>query len=500
MELQFEKSVVRCLEQTVCSVQNQEQTQEIRVPEAMPDVGRVLAVWGQPILRSKEWRSNGMQVTGGVMAWVLYAPEDGSEPRRLEAWIPFQAKWDFPETDQDGTIRVCCQLRSMDARTLTARKLMLRAGIGLQGEAMQPREMTLYTPDNVPEDVQLLRKTYPLELAREAGEKSFLLDEDLTVPPAMPALNKLVSFSVHPEVLDQKVMGSKAVFRGNARLHILYRSEDGRLNSLDLEQPFSQFTELEGEYSPEANSSVVMGVTSLELEPGEDGTLRFKCGLVGQYVISDRTVVELVEDAYSPCRAVELHLEPLEGPICLDRRMETIQMEQTLPAESDRLVELTQFMDLPRQLPDAEGIRVDQGGTLQGLYYDRDGVLKTSNAHWDGSISLPASEDSHMCVWPRDGSNVQMMSGSGGILVRGNLSLELTAMGSQPIPMVSGLNLGEEQEPDSGRPSLVVRRVTDSDSLWSIAKGCGSSVEAIRKANKLQSEPEPQQFLLIPVL
>ena len=75
MEVKFETVACNCLRQKVCEVQNQEQTQEIRLPESMPDIGRVLCSWGQVILRSKEWRNDGMNATGGVMVWVLYAPD-----------------------------------------------------------------------------------------------------------------------------------------------------------------------------------------------------------------------------------------------------------------------------------------------------------------------------------------------------------------------------------------------------------------------------------------
>ena len=343
-------------------------------------------------------------------------------------------------------------------------------------------------------------KSQPMELPREAGEKAFLLDEDLTMPPSLPAMAKMIYFQVQPEVVDQKVMGSKAVFRGNARVHILYQGEDGRLNTWDVEQPFSQFTELQGEYSPEASISTVLGVTSLELEPGESGALRLKCGLLAQHVVRDRTTAELVEDAYSIRRPVELHWEPLNGPMCLDRRKETIHMEQTLPAESDRLVDLAVFSEFPRQISEANGIRLEQAGTLQGLFYDQDGILKSSNARWEGSLSLPVAEDATLCAWPQEIGIPQTMGGSGGILVRDDRPVELTVTGSQPIPMVTGLELGEEQESDPDRPSLVVRRVSDSDSLWSLAKRCGSSVDAIRQANQLQGEPAQQQLLLIPVL
>ena len=81
MELKFEKAGCACLETVLQEIQNQEQTQELRLSDDMPDIGRVLAVWGQPILRGKEWRTGQAIASGGMIVWVLYAPEDGSEER-----------------------------------------------------------------------------------------------------------------------------------------------------------------------------------------------------------------------------------------------------------------------------------------------------------------------------------------------------------------------------------------------------------------------------------
>lgn len=48
MELKFEKAGCACLETVLQEVQNQEQTQELRLSDDMPDIGKVLAVWGSP--------------------------------------------------------------------------------------------------------------------------------------------------------------------------------------------------------------------------------------------------------------------------------------------------------------------------------------------------------------------------------------------------------------------------------------------------------------------
>ena len=124
MELQFKKQAFACMDTVVREVQNLEQTHEIKLPDSMPDIGRVLDSWGQVLLRGKEWRGNAMMVSGGVMTWVLYAAEGDPQPQSVEVWIPFQMRWEFPQTQRDGTICVLPLLKSVDARSTSARKMM----------------------------------------------------------------------------------------------------------------------------------------------------------------------------------------------------------------------------------------------------------------------------------------------------------------------------------------------------------------------------------------
>ena len=120
MELQFNKGDVAFLHRAVDQAQTQEQTQEIRIGDGMPEIGRVLGCWGQVMIRGKEWRGNGICIQGGVKLSVLYAPEEGNSYQSVEAWLPFQMKWDLKEDLQDGTILVQPMLKSADARGVSS--------------------------------------------------------------------------------------------------------------------------------------------------------------------------------------------------------------------------------------------------------------------------------------------------------------------------------------------------------------------------------------------
>lgn len=491
MELQFGKTVYPCLRRNVREVQDQEQTQEVRLPEGLPDIGRVLGAWGQCVLRSKQWNSGGIGASGGVMVWVLYAPEDGSAPRSVAAWLPMQMKWSFRgDSQREGAIRTSWLLRHVDARTLSARKLMVRACASVLGEAMEPQEAEVSTPDPMPEDVQLLRRTYPALLPQEAGEKAFFVEEELSPAEGGAKPEQLLHCQVQPRLTEQSVVGGKAVFRGELGIRLLCRYDDGELRISDHALGFSQFSDLDRDYEGEARLDVMMAVSALEPEL-QEGRLRFKCGLVAQYLVLDRKLLELVEDAYSPARPVTAQVGSLELPMVLDDCQESLRAEA--PLGGGRVVDVTFYPEHP-QVRRAGGLaEVEVPGTFQVLSYDEQGNLQgdtvRSSCVWELPAGENASVQAQVCPmgWPQAAGDL-----------RAEMGVRAVTTAGEGIPMVSGLELGELARPDPARPSLILRR-TAGGSLWDLAKASGSTVDAIRAANGLSDEPERGRLLLIPV-
>lgn len=498
MELQFKRRERPCLEAAVREIRNMELTQEIRLPDGMPDIGHILCAWGQTILRGKEWRSDSVSFSGGMMVWVLYAPEDGTEERCIEGWIPFQMRWDLPENSPEGVARIHCIPRFVDARSVSARKIMVRAGTAAQAEAFVPRSLELWEPETVPENVELLQTRWPVRMAMEAGERTFLLDEELELSGAAPDPEKIIYFRMEPKLAEKKVLGNKLVFRGNGNLHILCQCAGGALYSWDQELPFSQFAELDGEYGPDAQSDLNLSPTSLELELGENGRLRFKGGVVAQYLITDKQMLTAAEDAYSPNREVQLRMETAEVPAVLENRRENIYGEQTIPADAERIADISFQPDFPRQRSGENGVELELPGQFQVLYYGTDGTLRAGTARWEGRQHVSADENTRLLVMPGPAEAPRAVSSGGQITLSGEVPLEMIAVANQSIPMVTGLELMESRQKDPDRPSLILRR-TGEERLWDIAKASGSTMEAIRRLNGITEEPVPDRLLLIPV-
>lgn len=498
MELTFSKTACQCLRKVVSQVQAQEQTQELRLPDSMPDIGRVLGSWGQVLVRSKEWRGSAMAVSGGVMVWVLYAPEDGSEPRSIECWVPFQMRWEFSQTERDCIMNILPLLRSVDARSTSARKLMVRANVSALGEAFEPVEPEIWMPENAPEDLQLLKASYPMELPKEAGEKQFQVDEELNLPDTYPEAGKILRYALYPKILEQKVMAGRLVFRGKGDFHMLYSDEEGKMHSWECEVPFSQYAELDRDYGSNSTANIAPMLTNLELTADEQRRLQLKCGLCAQYVVYDREMVEIVEDSYSHTRQVKTESQELKMPSRLDQKRESMRTQQQLTAPAERIVDVCFMPDHPQHRQNADAAELAVPGQFQVLYYDNAGSLQSGTVRGQEIWQISSDPNNRVDAYVQMNGHPMADVNEQGIALTAQWDVTADVFSEQGLPMLTQISLGEKCEKDPNRPSLILRKAGQKR-LWDIARESGSTVDAIMQANNLQAQPEAGEILLIPV-
>jgi len=207
----------------------------------------------------------------------------------------------------------------------------------------------------------------------------------------------------------------------------------------------------------------------------------------------------VVEDAYSVRRSVNPICQDLELPGILESRTQNIHAQQNAPMDGMRLTDV-QFLPQPVQVQNSgEEATVEIPGSFQMLYYDMDGNLRTGTQKWQENMTLPKDKGSvvEATAWPVGKVQGNLLSGSAQL--SGDMKLITQTRSSAAIPMVKALEVGELQEPDTHRPSLILRR-KGNESLWELAKRNGSTVAAIETANQLEAEPDSKQMLLIPVI
>ena len=449
-------------------------------------------------MRSKQWRSNELEVSGGATVWVLYLPEDENIPQCIETWIPFQMRWDVPAIDRDGVMNVECYLRFADARIASSRRMIVRAGFGVSLDAFIPREAVVYVPDYDGGDLQMLKNRYAVCVPKESGEKTFALDEELNLPASCPEISKILRYDMQLEITDKKVLSQRVVFRGTAILKILYCADDRNVHQWNFEFPFSQYADLENDHEADAVVQLIPAITGLELVHNGEGNLLFKAGVVGQYTVFGREFIEAVQDAYSIDKETSLQRADLVIPSLLHTVEETLHLERQLQLPVSRVVDSALYLEPSKSSSDSDKITTEICGILQVLYYNNDEKLQNEyvsiSEKWETKASDAAQGKIQICA---SGMPLFNISASG-IVAKFDVLLNCLVTVEDKIDMIASVELGDVSKKSTDRPSLILCRVGDSE-LWGVAKKYGSTVQAIIETNDLQGETFSDRMLIIPM-
>ena len=497
MEMEFLKSTHAYMKKVLSQVCSNEQTQDIRLGEEMPEIGRIIACWGQPMIRSKEWRNGSVGASGGVVAWVLYESGNTAEVKSVQTWIPFQWKWDLKDSSVDGQFELVPLLKSIDARVASAGKILVRATVNMQVNAYQADKMETFLPADTPNDVQTLIHDYPCAIAVEAGEKVFSSEEELMLPQDLDPSEKMLYCRWNGKVSEKKIMTDKLVFHGYSDIHMLYKTLDGKVKSFDAQLPFSQYAQLDKDYGPDASAQIQLILTGMETDIA-DGKCMQRLTMAAQYLISDREMISVCEDAYSTKRNAALEILQLQLPVLLDQRNDTVTHCLAFQQNIVDPVDICWMPDHTTERFLDGSVSLEQCGTLQLLYYDEEGKLYSAISNDDAALQIAsADKNSFSSCYELSACNINRHGDPLQIEVKGSLSTDVHTISA--IPVVTGIKLEEKRQESTARPSLILKRYHDL-TLWELAKECGTTVDAIMRANGLSQEPEESRMLLIPML
>lgn len=500
MELELQRTVLEGYRPVLDTVLTQEETMESIVPDAFPDVSRITCAGGNAFLTAKQAGEGSAKITGTARVTVLYVPEGERIPRSLALSLPFQCVGDCPQIREDSQIHAAVLSACADARLLNPRKLFIKAEVKLR-VTVYGRESREITCDLVcAEDRTIQKRTTECRDFCIAAviEKPFLFSDSLRQSAAKPAMEELLSCRVEPGSLDAKYIGKKLICKGDVQLSVLYRSGE-ELVPARFELPFSQILDLEaGSEDGEPNVLAVLKSADCRLQEGE---LAVAVEMLIQATLWSRRGVTLLNDAYST--AAPLDVERSASPLCVmaeqGSRKEAARQfcEAGIPAKQVLSCSVSVG---PLSSQKQEGAVRYSADTLVEILY-----LSEDDALCGVSYTVPVSCDTELpagCAcscWCRPVGEAMAVPVTGGFEVRFEAEFCWQLTKTESVPCVSAIRPGTAAPSGEPRPSVIIRMVGKGESLWDIAKACGSTIGDICAANQLSSEEASDgAILLIP--
>lgn len=474
----------------------QEETLEIIVPDSMPDVGRILFVSGTVLMRSKEATDGRVSVTGVVNLSAVYMPEDGGHARRVEAALPFTVGTESAEIRGGDRIVAVASLAAGDARALNPRKLLFRADVLTHIQVYGEQRLSLACPAEETEGLELLLEKRELELMVDVREKTFVISDEFPIPAGKPELEEILKVSAELSAGECKAVGSKLIFKGEARIDLLYAArEDGSLCHADFNAGFSQVIEMadgDGERSFDV-SLMLTGAYFEAAEPEKEGRrVLMELHMVAQATAREKREVEYIADAYCPRWELEQESQTCTVDCGGARRRIGDSGRASLQTPTVPARVLGAELRLGRCRMEEEKLFLAVGAAI--VYVGEDGGLSGVTGRFELSCDCPGGGVPLRAWLGEAGISISEM----GFDLRLPYEVELEERVQQSFAAISALETREDAPKDlSHLPSLVLVR-GGQEKLWDLAKRYGSSRSLICAANGFEEAPKNGAVILIP--
>ena len=479
-----------------------EETIEVIVPDALPDILRILDTDGTPYLRGKDCEAGRVSVTGLTELTVLYVPESGRGVKKIPVELPFSAACDGEGITPDCLITASLGLVSADARTINPRKLVVRAEVAVDAALYVPESVYNTSPRDR-EGIYFRSESMTLTLPTAVNEKTFIFTDEAHLPAGAPAIGELLRASVSMSAESVKPVGSRAVIKGKAVTVLLYESrDDGTLCREAVVTPFSQIVETDasGDVTDFELSLWLTGVHisrgAMDDDQGEAVSVEIHA--VAQCAAYVNLPVEWVKDAYSTGFA----MTPARSALALDYLTERNTVSETLRASVPASGSVGDIHSVSARLT-ASGHREGPEGpvwiaavSVTVIYSEASGEILSAARKVE--MERPAREGTDFEI--SFGPDAFTAVGDGVIDVR--LPVEITGVsrGHLELERIESVEFDEDEPLDlTALPNVTVTRA-GKQSLWELAKTHMSTEKDIREANGIEAGEEPEEgtVLLIP--
>ncbi len=504
MELELNRNPMACFEPVLETTLFHEETMEMIVPDACPDILQLADTSGTVCLKSKEAQEGRLELSGTVCCAVLYQPDDGSGMHRVEVNLPFFCSAAADRVTGACSVTALPRVQSADTRVLNPRKVLVRVNLAIEVCAFLPSEAMVCAGAAATEEngLQQLMESHECYVVSAVQEKPFTFSDDLTLSGSRPEAEELLKTRVQLDCAESKVIGNKLIFKGEAVLQLLYRSTEGQVCSCDFSLPFSQIMEVSGA-EEESDCAVEVQLTGLScaLAPGDGRTISVSLELLAQAVVRQPRTVELLADLYSIRHPISVQFASysLHQLVEQGTRRQSVREIVEVPVLAKNVLDAYVSLGAVTQSREGERLTLSAAAAVSVLCETEDGAVTAVSHTFSVPCPLELPEGCACSCRCRCPGAVYATPTTGGLEIRLDLDFWYLALTPKRVAGVSNAQIeeGETQE-GAEQPSIVLRMVGE-ERLWDIAKAYCTTTDDILRANELgEGESPAGRLLLIP--
>lgn len=487
---------------------------EYLIPDTHPDVEKILSVDVRKTIVNKEMQADRVFVEAEVEYSIMYlSNEEEKEVNNIIYKEKFSNFVDMVGAEHRMLCDANCELEHINSNIINERKISIEAYLRTTCKVYSQESFEFVKDVQGSEDLEVRKKPDKFEKIICNKTDEMTGKSLIKATSDKPQIDKIIKYDCMLHKKDIKLLEDKIQYSCLAKISIIYKCEETKeIVVLEDDVFITKEDEVVGVSSDmnavAENLIKFMNVKVNQDDLGENRIIEVEVCVQNSVIVSKIEEIEVIEDAYSPKKNIEITKEKLKMNSILGEGNNEIIIKDNIYLDNDD-AEPAYIMDIKGEII-AMDSKITNGNVMIDGILKADVIYKSNNEKlclgkiegeiaFNSMIEIPKAEESMTCKIKFNLENIQGTIEANTIAVKAVLDLNAKVYYSEEKEYVKGI-LENEEEKISKNASIIIYIAQPGDTMWNLAKKYRTSIIDICKANGLETENEIKagEKLIIP--
>lgn len=481
---------------------------DFTLPDYFPEISKIFKCRAVSRIASKSLNGNSISVEGCVTVSVIYCGSDNCVSS-YEYQYPFSKKFDVGTDTAGCCLAVKTKCEYINCRAVTSRKIDVHGAVGIY-VTLTRRKHTEVMSDVDDCNIELLRGTIPATIPMGIADKYLLIEEEIELGSGQPDIRCVIRYDAEAKINENKIIADKTVVKGDMIVKILYGCENGSVQTVRYQLPFSQLIEIDG-ITDECDCESKVSIAHLEIKPRVSATGECKhFSLCAKMLITSECCcnndVDVILDAYS--RKYEAYIGKNDvrfNKIC-EEINQTFNCKKSIEFQSETMSTIADmWCDVKTDSVKFEsGSMVVKGIVTAYIIAQNEAGTPTfyeKTIEFDYTHALNESNGNFKCLPEITvlGSNYNF-TGNDSMELRVDLNICAVIYKISDLPLIVDIKVNNDKLIDKiNHSAMTVYFASEGESVWDIARHYFADVDELKQINEIsENKLLCDKMLLIP--
>lgn len=478
---------------------------DVIVPDSKPDILNTICTSGVVCIYKKEVLDEKVRMDGNINTYIMYLAEDTQDKvRGINTSLDFSEVISVPNAKEGMESVIQTKLKSIECKVINGRKIGVKATLEIEIKIYDKEEVEIVNDIQNAEGIQILKEDLRVNSLVGMGENKIYTKDNISID-AIDNLAEILKTDLAIVDKDVKVSYNKILAKAEARVKIMYLTEDNRVNSIDTKIPIVGFIDLPN-VTEENICDLDYEIKNMIIKPNatEEHSIYIELEIGVVAIVYEEKQINLIQDLYSPCENLEFNKKKITTITNKQTRKEIKQIREKVEIEgidNKNIIDVDVNPMIEKQ--DNLANRIVYTGSLEinFILSNQELQMEVRNSKIPFEYTVDGVEDAENVNSRLDMevANQDFVIQDGGI-VSSNIDLVMNS----DMYRNTNMNIMNEIQTNGEREaedySLILYMVKKGDTLWQIAKRYGSTIDDIVRTNGIEDADRisPGQKLFIP--